>query len=558
MSGNQGGINAVDQILQKVDLAGIQDERARECIRLLLNLIESLTADLRKAQAEILYLREQLNRRKGGGDKPNQPKDASRPASQSSEKERAETKPHTKRSKLDRVRIDREEVLKVDRASLPPDAEFKGYEDVVVQELRFVTDNVKFHKEKYYAASTGQTYLASLPAGYRGEFGPNLKSLCLLFSHLCNMTEPKIADLLDNMGIVISSGQISAWLTGAYPGLQEEKQAIVEAGLNSSAWQHMEDTGTRVNGVNQHCQIICNPLYGAYFTTARKDRLTIIDVLRNGRERVFRCNEEALGLLRQFGVSQRVIEQVGELPFHQDWSQEELQRRLAEQIPDLVPGVQKRIVEAAALAAYHAESGHVRLLVCDDARQFKLVADELALCWVHDGRHYQSLTPCVPQHREWLEAFRQRYWEFYKQLRAYQEAPTPERPAQLREQFDELFSTVTGYDALDQRIAKTKADKTYLLMVLEHPEIPLHNNPAELDARLRGRKRGVSYGPRSAAGAQVWDAMETLLSTARKLGVKFYQYIRDTCSGDTQKPTLAELIKERAETMDLSFSWTPT
>jgi hypothetical protein len=41
---------------------------------------------------------------------------------------------------------------------------------------------------------------------------------------------------------------------------------------------------------------------------------------------------------------------------------------------------------------------------------------------------------------------------------------------------------VTGYDELDQRIARTKADKTYLLMALEHPEVPLHNNPAELDA----------------------------------------------------------------------------
>jgi len=226
MSDSQSGINVVDQILRKVDLAGIQDERARECIRLLLNLIESLTADLRKAQAEILYLREQLNRRKGGGGKPDRSKDSSAPASQSSEKERAEpseTKQHTKRSKLDRVRIDREEVLKLDRASIPPDAEFKGYEEVVVQELRIGTDNVKFRQEKYYAASTRQTYLAPLPAGYRGEFGPNLKSLCVLFSHLCNMTEPKIADLLGNMGIVISSGQISAWLTGAYPELQEEK-----------------------------------------------------------------------------------------------------------------------------------------------------------------------------------------------------------------------------------------------------------------------------------------------------------------------------------------------
>src|ERR1035438_2207592 len=296
MSG-QSGIDLVDQILRNIDVADIQDERARECIRLLLNLIESLTADLRKAQAENLYLREQLNRRKCGGDKPSRPKDSAGTKLQSSEKERAETKQRVRRGKLDRVRIDREEVLKLDRASLPPDAQFKGYEDVVVQELRIGTDNVKFRKEKYYAPSTGQTYLAPLPAGYRGEFGPNLKSLCLLFSHLCNMTEPKIADLLDNFGIAISSGQISAWLTGAYPGIQEEKRAIVEAGLASSPWQHMDDTGTRVDGENQHCQILCNPLYGAYFTTAHKDRLSIIDVLRNGRQRVFRLNEEALDLV---------------------------------------------------------------------------------------------------------------------------------------------------------------------------------------------------------------------------------------------------------------------
>jgi len=548
----------VDQILRNVDLAGIQDERARECIRLLLNLIESLTADLRKAQAENLYLREQLNRRKGGGGKPDQPKDTAGAKLQSSEKERAETKPRTRRGKLERIRIDREEVLQLDRASLPPDVQFKGYEDVVVQELRIGTDNVKFRKEKYYAPSTGKTYLASLPAGYGGEFGPNLKSLCLLFSHLCNMTEPKIADLLENFGIVISSGQISAWLTGAYPGIQEEKRAIVEAGLASSPWQHMDDTGTRVDGENHHCQILCNPLYGAYFTTAHKDRLTIIDVLRNGRPRVFRINAEALDLLRRFGVSKRVAEQMGQLTLHQDWSEEELQRRLAERNPDLSEGIRRRIMEAAALAAYHAESGHVRLLVCDDARQFKLVADELALCWIHDGRHYQSMTPCVPQHREWLEAFRKGYWDFYKQLLAYRQDRVPERAAQLREKFDELFSTVTGYDELDQRIARTKADKTHLLMVLDHPEVPLHNNPAELDARTRVRKRVVSYGPRSLAGARTWDAMETLLSTTRKLGVNFFQYIRDRVSGARQMPFLADLIKHRAQTMDLGSSWKPT
>ena len=246
------------------------------------------------------------------------------------------------------------------------------------------------------------------------------------------------------------------------------------------------------------------------------------------------------------------------MPFHQDWSEEELQRRLTEQIPDLNQGPRGRIPEAAALAAYHAESGHVRLLVCDDARQFRLVADELALCWIHDGRHYQSMTPCVPPHREWLEAFRKRCRDFYKELLVYRQSPAPDRAAQLRNEFDELFSTVTGYDELDQRIARTRADKTYLLTVLKHPEVPLHNNPAELDARTRVRKRVVSYGPRSVAGARTWDAMETLLSTAKKPGVNFFQYIRDRVSGARQMPSLADLIEQRADTMDLGSSWTPT
>src|SRR5262249_61486671 len=68
MSGKESIGNAVDQILQNVDWASLQDvERARECIRLLLNLVEKLNADLRKAQAENDYWREQLQRRPGGG-----------------------------------------------------------------------------------------------------------------------------------------------------------------------------------------------------------------------------------------------------------------------------------------------------------------------------------------------------------------------------------------------------------------------------------------------------------------------------------------------------------
>jgi hypothetical protein len=52
--------------------------------------------------------------------------------------------------------------------------------------------------------------------------------------------------------------------------------------------------------------------------------------------------------------------------------------------------------------------------------------------------------------------------------------------------------------------------------------------------------------------------METLLSTAQKPGVNFFQYIRDRVSGARQMPSLADLIRQRADPMDLGSSWTPT
>ena len=92
-------------------------------------------------------------------------------------------------------------------------------------------------------------------------------------------------------------------------------------------------------------------------------------------------------------------------------------------------------------------------------------------------------------------------------------------------------------------------------MVLAHPEIPLHNNPAELGARARVRKRDVSFGPRTRDGAKAWDTFMTLAETATKLGVSFYHSIHDRVSGASQRPALADLIEERAKVLHLGASW---
>jgi len=120
----------------------------------LLNLVETLTVELRKAQAENRYLRKHSMFAKSGGGKTRSVQRALHTGFAVSERsEPTLAANHTEHqaqqtgSNFGRP----EEVLKLDRATLPPDAEFKGFEDVVVQELHIRTDNVRFRKEKYYA-----------------------------------------------------------------------------------------------------------------------------------------------------------------------------------------------------------------------------------------------------------------------------------------------------------------------------------------------------------------------------------------------------------------------
>jgi cell division septum initiation protein DivIVA len=546
-------------MLADLDPNSIADERARELVRQLLNLLEDVMADLRAAQAENQRLRDEINRLKGEQGRPTikskQP--PARSTDHSSEHERCQPKGWSKGRKMDRIAIDREQVVQVDPDCLPPDAQFKGYEDVVVQDVVFRTDNVLFHKEKFYSPSQHQTYLASLPQGYNGQFGPGIKSLALVFYYGAQMSEPKVAELLRSVGVQISDGQVSNLLIKAHAVFHAEKAALYQAGLASSPWQHLDDTGTRVNGQPGYCHIVCNPLYTAYFTTATKDRLTVIDVLTQHRPRRFVVNAEALDALEACGLSAVRRHQVAQLPRETIMEEATLQVLLEAHLPGLGPQQRKWILDATAVAAYHTdlEFPVVRLLVCDDAPQFTLVTEELALCWVHEGRHYKKLVPYLPRHRALVEDFVPRFWTYYHQLLTYREQPTAAAAERLEKEFETLFATITGYDALDKRIAKTRAKKGSLLMVLTHPEIPLHNNPAELGARARVRKRDVSFGPRTREGATAWDTFMTLAETATKLGMSFYHYIHDRVSGLYQIPALADTIEERAQSLNLGASW---
>jgi len=530
-------------------------------VKRLLNMIEQLSAEVRELRVENQRLRDENNRLKGEQGKPNMKGNTSGgvpSVDHSSEPERHKRRRRQKRSKKAGLHIDREEVLKVDRAWLPADAEYKGCEAVVVQDVQLHANNVRFYKEKYYSASKRKTYLAPLPAGYTGQFGPGIKSLILTLYFGVGTSEPKIQEFLKNMGVQISKGEVSHLLIQKQDGFHAESEAVYEAGLRSSPWQQSDHTETRVNGQSQHCQVVCNPVYTSYHTQPFKDRLSVLDVLRQGRPRIFRLDQEALEILQQVPLSKAAQALLPQWQSEDVWEEAAFVKRLETALPNLNSQQRTAILGAAAVAAYHAEQGVpiVDTLVCDDASVFYWLTRARMLCWVHDGRFYKKLEPVIALHREQLENFRKDYWEYYHQLLAYCAKPMASERTRLEKRFDELFTTHTGYHDLDQRIAKTLAKKEALLQVLEHPELPLHNNASELAVRQRVRKRDVSFGPRSLLGVQAWDTFQALADTARKLGISFYAYIQDRISGLNQIPPLDTLVTQRARELNLAWSWT--
>jgi hypothetical protein len=372
-----------------------------------------------------------------------------------------------------------------------------------------------------------------------------------------NTSEPKIVEFLTHVGVLISKGEVSNWLVKDQADFHAEKEALYKAGLHSSAWQQTDTTVTRVNGANHNCHVIGNPLYTVYVTTEKKDRLAVLEALTNRRSLNFVGNAEARQRLAGVSLPAKVRTQLEPAGPEQVLTRAEFTRWLDEQLPDLGPQQRRHILEAAALAAYHAQQEFpiVDRLVCDDAPQSTQLTEALAGCWVHDGRHSKKLRPVVATHRQAVTDFLDRYWDFYAELLVYKQQPTAAEADRLADTFKQLFSQVTGYDALDERIAKTRAKKDTVRIALKHPELPWHNNASELAVRRRVRKRDVSFGPRTDAGKQAWNTLMSLAATTTKLGVNFFEYLRNRGSGANQAPALADLITQQAEHHRLDASW---
>ena len=116
----------------------------------------------------------------------------------------------------------------------------------------------------------------------------------------------------------------------------------------------------------------------------------------------------------------------------------------------------------------------------------------------------------------------------------------------MERDFDRLFLQRSGYADLNEALEKIHAKKENLLLVLERPEIPLHDNPSENDIRQYVKKRKISAGTRSDLGRRCRDTFMSLKTTCRKLGVTFWRYLQDRINGLNTIPRLGDLIRKKA------------
>jgi hypothetical protein len=519
----------------------------RDLVGTLVAKVAELTAALAAVKAENQALRDEAARLKGLPPRPpSRPSGMEKATGAGVGSGNSGKRSRRRRgAKRDRDAVTAEVVVK---AAPPPGSRFKGYQDILVRELRLSAEVVRYRRERWLTSS-GETVLAPLPAGIVGGFGPGLRRFLLVAHAQGQVTTERLVAVLAGIGVEISKRQVVRLLTSRLDDLIAEDREVLRAGLATAGWVTVDDTAARHARQDGFTTQIGDDRFTAFRTSPAKSRLAFLSTLRAGYGE-YVINTAALDYMRGRALAGSVIELLAAHPAKVLADEAAWKAHLAglgiDQLavtPDPV-----RIATEGALWGTIQARGLLpdTVIVSDDAGQFRL--GKHALCWVHAERLVHKLVPANDQQRHAIELTRTLIWWLYADLKAWQRDPCPRRASALRARFDRIFTRRTSYVVLDRLLARQHRRKAELLRVLERPEIPLHTNGSENDIRACVTKRKISGGTMSENGRTARDVLLGLMKTCRKLGVSFYGYLGDRLRvpGAAPVPPLPDLIHQAA------------
>lgn len=519
-----------------------EEDTKNPTVNMLVEMLWTCFRIINEQSEQIALLKDEIAKLKGQKPRPKLPpsktaEDAkNKPSSNNSAKR---TIDHEKKEKIERI-------IKPD--NIPDGSIFKGYEDYYVQDLIIKSQEIRF-RLAIYIAPDGSRVRGDIPKEYNlGHFGINLIAYCLSQYYQCHVTEPLLLNQLHDMGIDISSAQLSNILIKNKEVFHREKQEVLKAGLECSTFINTDDTGARHDGKNGYCTAIGSPLFTYFKSTESKSRINFLEILQ-GAQKLYAITEEALNYAFEQRIGCNALD-ILEKYENKQFEDKAAWQTFLEKHNVIVTRDQKIATEAALLGgAFINGFNPYQIIISDGAGQF--VVSLHGLCWVHEERHYRKLIPVSKKERIEIEKVRSDIWDFYEELKKYKINPKILRQEELSKLFDDFFNKKYKSSVINDLLAHTRSRKEGLLLVLKYPFIPLHNNDSERDIREYVKKRKISGSTRSEEGRQARDTFTSLKKTCMKLKICFYDYLKDRLANTKKIQSLKNLIKEKSQSTSL-------
>ncbi len=515
----------------------------------LLLIIQQQSDRIQKLEGEIQELRSEIARLKNHKSKPDiKPSNLDKNSDDDKKSGGGGKRPGSeKESKKD---IPIHEIIRIKPAHIPEGAIFKGVREFDVQDIRIIPHNTRYQIEEWVDSSDKSIVVEIPNVTTFPHFGGDLIGFILYQYHQCHVTQPLLLEQLEEFGVRMSSGQLSKILTDEVflKKFHAEKASLLTAGIQNSTFIQTDDTGARHDGKNGYATLVGNDLFSWFESSPSKSRVNFLQVLQGGKEAsVFLVNQDAFDYMNQEKLSTASVQK---LQSAQDKNFSSLQDwHLHLQKLGIKATAHVRIATEATLFAGALSKGLSRnfIILSDDAGQFNIPLLQHGLCWVHAERLLKKIIAIHPQGQSDLDKVIADFWDLYRLLKSYRQKQESVTRQQIERIFDELFQRTTACQTLNLALKRLHANRDELLLVLDYPELPLHNNMAESDIREYVKRRKISGGTRSLDGQKARDTFTSLKKTCRKLKISFWLFLKDRIANAGHIAQLAELIRQAAE-----------
>jgi len=532
--------------MNKFKVPAVPKEENTSLVKKLINLIDSLMTKVRSLTDEVNQLKDAINVLK---EEKKRPKfKASKMDDLAGKKDKRDPNTEEKRpgskkkSKTEEIKIHAEKTIKPDQ-DIPKGSLFKGHHMYTVQGLKIESYNTLYRLERWQTPD-GKWLKGVLPDSVAGtHFSFELIAYILYQHYQCQVTQPLLLEQLLEYGVQISSGQINRILNEGKESFHDEKEDILHMGLRSSKYVTVDDTGTRHKGKNGYVTNISSEHFAWFESSNNKTRINFLELLNTG-ETSYIINEDSISLMINQKLGQTIIHQLICHPKQQFKHKKEWEAHL--KCLGITKKRQCRIATESALYSGILQHDFMKniVIVSDDAGQFNVLLH--ALCWVHTERLIHKLISTNESHRKTMEQVRDKIWTLYADLKQYKIFPTNTLKEAIISQFDTIFTQVTPFKILNSLLSRIYNNKDELLLVLQHPEIPLHTNASEGDIREYVKKMKISGGTRSTLGQKSRDTFASIKKTCRKLGISFWNYLLDRLSFSHNIQPLHFYIQQRS------------